>query len=112
MAEIADAIDAFLKSIADSINNGIKGTLSNGDRAALQENLNSEYGIQLDDKDFVKTADGWQLIEKSAIHVWNVLKDIDDIQSDLVFKEMSQAVVKNNEQYSSMATTVGRIREL
>ena len=112
MAEIADAIDAFLKSIADAISNGIKGTLSNSNKTALQENLNSQYGIQLSDKDFIKTENGWKLIEKSAINVWDTIREIDALQADIVFKDLSESLIANDERFESMSSMMSKMAKL
>lgn len=111
-ASLADALDNFFKNLTNQINKGIKGTLTNKDKLDLQQNLKGSYGVQLSEMDFTQTTEGLKLSEQAAIRIWAQLDKIDKMQAKLVFKDLSDSLIKTNENFKTMSSTMNRIGEL
>ena len=107
-AELLDTLNANLKSYSDAISNAINGTASNVEIQKISDWANS-LGIQID---FTKTVDGLKLSQESATKLYNELKKVDYLQSQLVFKELSDSLKKNNANYKDMSSILARIKTL
>ena len=91
-AEIEDAFEALLNNITEAIKQGLEGKLSNVGKVDLQESLKSAYGIELNDSDFIKTAEGWQLASDAAFEVVDAMQQIDALQGNLVLQELRSSL--------------------
>ena len=109
IAEIKDAVVEALQAIAELIQSGISGSLSHVDALSLQQ-WGSEHG--LNNLNFTETSEGLKLSQKSAISLYNTLKDIDSIQAELVFDELSESLESTNEHYRDVTGVMQRISEL
>ena len=107
-AELLDTLNANLKSYSDAISNAIKGTATNVEIQKISDWAES-LNIQID---FTKTVDGLKLSQESAIKLYNELKKVDYLQSQLVFKELSDSLKKNNANYKDMSSILARIKTL
>jgi len=112
IAEIKDAVVETLSTIAELINKGIKGTLSNVEALDLQK-WGIEHGfVDANGKStltFTETVDGLKLSEKAAIALYAKLKDIDSIRAQLVFDELNESLAKTNEHYKTISSIMDRI---
>ena len=93
MAEIADAIDAFLKGITDSIKNGLDGKLSNSGKVNLMQSL-KDYNVELSEVDFTKTAEGWQLSQDAAFGVVEAMRQMDALQGNIALTALQDSLEK------------------
>lgn len=107
-----DSINSVINSITDYINNGLSGKL----KAADVTNLNAQlerYGIQqLSAADFTRTKAGLQLSEQAAFRLYEDLRKIDGIQSQITFNDLAQSLKETNEHYKDFSSIIARINEL
>ena len=73
LAALADTIANTIAGYGELISNGIKGTLSNVDMANLQS-FATNYGLEID---FSQTEKGLKLSQRSAIDLYNTMKQVD-----------------------------------
>lgn len=109
LAELADAVQGMLQQITSLIQGGIKGSLSNVDVVKLQ-NWATQSG--LGKLDFQKTADGLKLSEKSAIQLYNKLKDIDGLQAKLVFDDLSESLKASNDNFKDTESLLAHVAKI
>lgn len=110
---IVDGINEFISTLTDTIKNGIAGTLKSADitniKGMLAQYVSKDVNLDLD---FTKTAEGLKLTEESAIKLYTILKQVDDVHARLVFTELNESLKKSNDHYETIHTTMARIVEL
>ena len=108
LAELSDAVNSYFDNIVNLIKNGISGNLSNVDAQHLQS-WADQFNIDLN---FTRTTEGLKLSTEEALKLYNELKKVDALKAQLVFDELTQSLQESNENYTTMAATLGRIAEL
>ena len=107
-----DSINSVINSITDYINNGLSGKLKAADITNLNAQL-ERYGIQqLSVADFTRTKEGLQLSEQAAFRLYEDLRKIDGIQSQITFNDLAQSLKETNEHYKDFSSIIARINEL
>ena len=104
---VQESIDALFNSITSDISSALGGSLSVKNQKNLVDNL-GKLGIDMD-LQFTRTAKGLKLSETSAISLYNELKKIDALQSQLVFDELSKSLQETNEHYKGISGILNRI---
>ena len=109
LAELQDAIQQVLKSYIDAIVNGINGGLDNTGKNSL---IAKARNLGVTDLQFEKTAEGFQLAQKSAIQLYNAVKNVDSLQGKIVFDKLSESLQKNNENFATTSALLNHIVSL
>ena len=107
LAELSDAIASFLENLADLISQGISGGLSHVDKNNLIEQARSQLGI--DDLEFVQTADGFQLVETSALKLYDALKKVNSFAAGKLFEGLKEQLEEVNENFESSSALTAYI---
>ena len=110
LAELADTVAQMLSEIANLIKSGITGSLNNVDAQKLTTwAKNNGFKGKLD---FIKTAEGLQLSTESAIQLYDRLKQIDSIQAQLVFEELSKSLQENNDNFRTTSALIAHVKNI
>ena len=107
--ELADMVQNILKAYTDAIINGIKGGLNNVQAADLRSKA-SDLGIT--NLDFDETVEGFKLTQKSAIDLYNAIKQIDGLQGKIVFDSLSESLQESNENFATTTALLNHIVSL
>ena len=107
LAELSDAIASFLENLTDLISQGISGGLSHVDKNNLIEQARSQLGI--DDLEFVQTADGFQLVETSALKLYDALKKVNSFAAGKLFEGLKEQLEEVNENFESSSALTAYI---
>ena len=105
MAEISDAVQDFFSSVADKIEDGLKGSLSAGGARELSD-IARQFNIELD---FSQTVDGLRMSNEAAIELWATLTEVDKIAAELVFKSLKDQLTKAGESCENIFKTLSKI---
>ena len=105
---LRDTYNEIIANYTDTINKGIKGSLTNVDAVNLQ-NFASNYGLQID---FHQTEQGLKLSQQSAMALYTTMKQVDYLQSRVVFKELSDNLKESTRSYQDVVAIQGRIADL
>ena len=108
LEELNEALVEFFSNITSLIQNGIKGTLSLEDKNSLIDWAKS-YNINLD---FRETVDGFKLANESAIDLYNIVKNLDDIQGQIVFNALKDNLIETDERFKTASSNAAHIAEL
>ena len=109
--EIADTITSILSGYVESVRNGIKGSLKSSDRGRLISQA-ADMGISLSDMDFSRTTEGFKLSNKQAINMYQKLKQIDHMQSRLVFDDLKSSLEETNDDFKTTTSLLSYIGQL
>ena len=106
--EVHDLVLQVLKSYAEAITKGIQGGLSNVERKDLI-NKASDLGISID---FTETADGFKLVETSAIDLYYALKNIDSLHAGQIFDALREELEGTRDEFKSVAQLTEHITKI
>ena len=106
---VADAVRAFYEEIASTLNSAIKGSASIEQVKSLQQFADQYHVGPLN---FVETTNGLKLATTQAINLYNVVKSINAIQGEVVFKELMDSLIATDEHYSSIGNQTNYILQL
>ena len=99
LVELMDTIEGMLSNMTSLIASGIDGSLSNADAFNLQTWAKDRgYIGQLD---FTKTAEGLKLSADSALDLYNIVKDIDSIQGNIVFEKLQETLKTSKDEFKT-----------
>ena len=110
-SELAGLRDAIINTIAgysELISNGIAGSLTQADVANLQA-FASNYNLQID---FHQTEEGLKLSQKSANELYLTMKQVDYLQSRVLFKDLSDNLKESRDAYKDVVSIQGHIADL
>ena len=108
LAQTRDSITAILNNYVDLISKGISGTLDNINKLELEKFAESR-GLKLD---FTATEKGLKLSQQSAMALYTTMKQVDYLQSRVVFKELSDNLKESTRSYQDVVAIQGRIADL
>ena len=108
---VADDINEFFANIVESIRTGLEGGLTHGQATNFTGSL-AAVGIDTSKLDFKQGLEGLKLTQESAINLYTQLKEIDEIQAQLTFKELNESLRENNDNYKTMTDILYRIKDL
>lgn len=109
LAEIEDAISDILKAYANAISKGIEGGLTNVEK---QDLIQKASDLGLSDIKFEETAEGFKLVETSAIQLYYALKQIDSLQAGQIFDKLRESLEKTNENFKSSSALAAHITKI
>lgn len=107
LAAIFDAIKELMHGIAESINKGLEGTLTNVEAQALKLNVKNILGIDLD---FQNTEDGLRIATEQATHLYFELKQVDAAAAGIVFDGLKSSLTEASSECSNMAATLAAVK--
>lgn len=111
MAELADTVSGMLSDIVSIIGNGIEGSMSNVEAQKLNgwyRDQQSQAGIKeenIKDLQFTRTADGLKLANSEATKLYNVIKDIDALQGEVVFDQLKDNLIATDDRFKDIQST-------
>lgn len=109
LAEIKDTISGILKAYATAISKGIDGGLTN---VEMQDLVQKATDLGLPNIQFEETAEGFKLVETSAIQLYYALKKIDGLQAGQVFDKLRESLEKTNENFKSSSALAAHITKI
>ena len=109
LAEIKDTISGILKAYATAISKGIDGGLTN---VEMQDLVQKATDLGLSNIQFEETAEGFKLVETSAIQLYYALKQIDSLQAGQIFDKLRESLEKTNENFKSSSALAAHIANI
>ena len=104
---VQESIDTLFDAITSDISSALSGSLDVKGAKSLADNL-SRLGVGID-LQFTRTTKGLKLAESSAIALYNKLRQINALQSELVFDELNKSLQETNEHYKTISAVMDRI---
>lgn len=112
MLELEDAIQDAINGFVDAITNSIKGGVTKKGRSDLIDFAKKYLGeVNLTEKDFTQAANGLKLTTDAAIRLYNALKDIEGVDINGMFDELSESLL-NRDGIDTMDEIMAKIKSL
>ena len=109
LAALKDQIDGVLKSFAESLSKGIKGTLTNAEAVALQKTAKNTFGVDIK---LTQGADGLKVALNDAIALHAQLQAINSAAAQIVFDGLKESLEGAGEACENITKTMASIKGL
>ena len=109
LAALKDQIDGILKSFAESLSKGIKGTLTNAEAVALKKKKKNTFGVDIK---LTQGADGLKVALNDAIALHAQLQAINSAAAQIVFDGLKESLEGAGEACENITKTMASIKGL
>lgn len=106
LEELEDSIDDLFNKWIDMINNGIEGSLSNAEAKELKTYFN------LNDADFIETAEGLKLTEEATYRIHNRLQIIKPLAAEVTLANLAEKAMESEENLNNIYFVLEKIKKL
>lgn len=106
LEELEDSIDDLFNKWIDMINNGIEGSLSNAEAKELKIYFN------LNDADFIETAEGLKLTEEATYRIHNRLQIIKPLAAEVTLANLAEKAMESEENLNNIYFVLEKIKKL
>lgn len=106
LEELEDSIDGLFNNWLDMVNKGIEGSLSHTDVKELKAYFN------LNDADFIETAEGLKLTEEATYRIHNELQIIKPLAAEVTLTNLAEKAMESEENLNNIYFVLEKIEKL